>query len=447
MPKKTHSDKLQESSFIQKFTRVSIAVGNQVYLRTLRDAFVIILPVFIIGGLGVMLNNTVFLWLFEGETLAKWQVFGNAIANGSLNVTGILVAPMIGYCLAKNKGFDNAIAAAAMALTCTFIVMPNTISLTNLAGKAVEVTGGVSYAYIGTQGMFGGIIVGLLSTVIFMRLASIKKLQIRLGDQVPPAVSKSFNVLIPALILMSIFAAITALLAGFLDSDLISLVRTWIQEPLRSVNTSLPGYLLLLTLGDILWSFGIHAGVVFNSLVDPLALLNMNQNIEAFANHEPIPNIITTSFISNYAIVGGCGWTISLIIAIFVFSKSKASKQIAGLAIGPGLFNINEPMIFGFPIVFNLPMMIPFVLIPSLNVFIGYVATAMGLVSKTVMLVPWTTPPLIGPYLSTAGDWRSVVLQGALIILAVFIYQPFLRMSERVAQVQAEQQENELEIE
>lgn len=436
--KKSSSEKLQSSRFLDKFTRISVAIGNQIYLRTLRDAFAIILPVFIIGGLGVMLNNTVFTWIFKGDMLTKWQVFGNAIANGSLNVTGILVAPMIGYCLAKNRRFDNPIAAAAMALACTFIVMPGSTSLTTLAGKAVTVTGGVAYLYIGTQGMFGGIIVGLLATELFIKLAKIKKLQINLGDQVPPAVSSSFSVLLPALILMSIFAAITAILAGAFNSDLVSLIKTWIQEPLRGINTSLPGYLFLLLLSNLLFGFGIHQAVIAGSLVDPLALLNMNQNIAAYAAHHAIPNIITTSFISNFGLVGGSGWTISLIIAIFLFSKVKSSRQIAGLSVIPGIFNINEPMIFGFPIVFNIPLMIPFILMPLIGVTVGYTFTVLGWISRTVMLVPWTTPPLIGPYLSTAGDWRAVILQAVLIIFGVFFWLPFLKLSERVSAKEAQ---------
>jgi len=116
MAKESTSEKLEHNSFLDKFTQVSVTVGNWVYLRSLRDAFAVILPVFIIAGLGTLLNNTVFMWIFKGDTLAKVQVFGNAISNGTLNVASVLVAPMIGYALAKNKGFNNPIAAAAMSL-------------------------------------------------------------------------------------------------------------------------------------------------------------------------------------------------------------------------------------------------------------------------------------------------------------------------------------------
>ncbi|AVK99240.1 PTS sugar transporter subunit IIC [Pediococcus inopinatus] len=443
---KSTSDKLENSGFIAKFTEIYVKVGNWVYLRSLRDAFAVILPVFIIAGLGVLLNNTVFTWIFHGDTLAKVQVFGNAINNGTLNVAGLLVAPMIGYALAKNKGFDNPIAASAMSLACLMIMMPGNIALGTVASggaKMATVTGGISYLNAGTQGMFGGIIVGLLATGLFIKLSSYKSLQIHLGENVPPAVSSSFSVLLPALILMSIFALIAALLAGLFNADLINLIKTWIQEPLRRFNTNIVGFCVIYTVANFLFTLGIHQTVISGTLMDPLVLINMNANMTAYAHSHSfahIPNIITTSFVSSYTLIGGSGSTISLIIAILIFSKVKSSRQVANLSLAPGLFNINEPMIFGYPIVFNLPLMIPFVLFPTIGSIIGYAATAAGWVRRTVVLVPWTTPPLIGPYLSTAGDWRAPLVQLFIIILGVFLYLPFMKISERVAQVQAEQQ-------
>lgn len=301
------------------------------------------------------------------------------------------------------------------------------------------VTGGLSYLNTGTQGMFGGIFVGLIATGLFIKFASIKKLQIHLGENVPPAVSASFSVLIPAILLMSFFAIIAALLAGFFNTDLINLIKTWIQEPLRGFNTSIVGYCVIYTLANFLFGLDIHQTVLSGALLDPLILVNMNENMTAYAHHQAIPNIITTSFVSNYTLIGGSGSTIALIIAILIFSKAKSSRQIAGLSLAPGIFNINEPMIFGFPIVFNLPLIIPFVLFPVVGSLMGYFATLRGWVSRTVVLVPWTTPPLIGPYLSTAGDWRAVILQILIIVVGVFLYLPFLKVSERVSEIQAEE--------
>lgn len=324
------------------------------------------------------------------------------------------------------------------------IMMPGNVALGTVASagaKMATVTGGLSYLNTGTQGMFGGIIVGLLATGIFMKLSNIKSLQIHLGDNVPPAVSSSFCVLLPALILMSFFALIAALLAGLFNADLINLIKTWIQEPLRGFNTNIVGYCVIYTVANFLFTLGIHQTVISGTLLDPLVLINMNQNMAAYSNHEHIPNIITTSFASSFSLIGGSGSTISLIIAILIFSKVKSSKQVASLSLAPGLFNINEPMIFGYPIVFNLPVMIPFVLFPTLGSLIGYFATAWGWMSRTVVLVPWTTPPLIGPYLATAGDWRAPVVQLFIIIVGVAFYLPFMKISERVAAVQAQEEE------
>ena len=249
--------------------------------------------------------------------------------------------------------------------------------------------------------------------------------------------------LLPALILMSIFALIAALLAGLFNADLINLIKTWIQEPLRGFNTNIVGFCVIYTVANFLFTLGIHQTVISGTLMDPLVLINMNANMTAYAHSHSfahIPNIITTSFVSSYTLIGGSGSTISLIIAILIFSKVKSSRQVANLSLAPGLFNINEPMIFGYPIVFNLPLMIPFVLFPTIGSIIGYAATAAGWLRRTVVLVPWTTPPLIGPYLSTAGDWRAPLVQLFIIILGVFLYLPFMKISERVAQVQAEQQ-------
>lgn len=256
--KESVNDKMQNSKFIGKFTEISVKVGNWVYLRSLRDAFAVILPMFIVAGIGVLLNNVVFTWFLSGDMLTKFQVIGNAIVNGTLNVAGILVAPMIGYSLARNKGFNNPIAAAAMSLASIFILMPGSIQLGTVASagaKMATVTGGLSYLNTGTQGMFGGIFVGLIATGLFIKLASIKKLQIHLGENVPPAVSASFSVLIPAILLMSFFAIIAALLAGFFNTDLINLIKTWIQEPLRGFNTSIVGYCVIYTLANFLFWF------------------------------------------------------------------------------------------------------------------------------------------------------------------------------------------------
>src|SRR5699024_699001 len=161
-----------------------------------------------------------------------------------------------------------------------------------------------------------GIIIGLVSTEIFIRLASNKKLQINLGDQVPPAVGKSFASLIPTIVRLSIFAIISAILSSAFDTDLITLIAKIIQEPLKRVNTSLPGFLLIYSTGNFLFTIGIHQTVLNGSLLDPVLLVNMNENMAAANAGEEIPNIINSDFVTVYAQMGGTGLTIGLLIAV-----------------------------------------------------------------------------------------------------------------------------------
>lgn len=429
--------------FLDKFAAVSSKIGAEVHLRSLRDAFAIIMPLFILAGLGVLINNVVFPKIASGETLTNLQIWGNLISNGTLNIAGLMLAPAIGYCLAQNKSYSNPITSAIIALASLIMTMPLTLSLTPVgASKAVDIAGVLSFANLGTTGMFSGIIVGLCASELFIRLSTVKRLQINLGENIPPAVSSSFNSMIPAILTTSLFALLATLLAVFGHTDLITLISTVIQEPLRALTTSLPGMLIIYSIGNFLFTLGIHQTVINGTLLDPLLLINMNKNTAAFAAGHQAPYILTNTFRDTFGMMGGTGSTICLLITIFIFSKVRASREIAKLAVAPGLFNINEPVIFGYPIVFNIPMMIPFVLQPVIGILIAYFFTAIGFMNRVVVMVPWTTPPLLSAYLATAGDWRAVIVQLLIIVEGVLFYIPFMKISERVQAKAAEAELN-----
>ncbi len=128
----------------------------------------------------------------------------------------------------------------------------------------------------------------------------------------------------------------------------------------------------------------------------------MQDNMIAFANHHEIPHIINMAFKDTFAVMGGSGNTISLLIAIFIFSRRKDYKDISKMTITPAAFNISEPIIFGLPIVFNPMLIIPFVLAPIFSLTVAYYATAVGLINHVVVQTPWTTPPLSQDFLQLA---------------------------------------------
>ena len=435
-------------AYMEKFAMGASKIAQQIHIKSLRDAFATIMPVFILAGLAVLINNVIFANVLQGDALQSANYWGNVIVNGTLNIAGLLIAPMIAYFLAKNKGFENPISAAVIAISALIIFMPYQIDaiVAGTEKDTVAVTGAILFNNVGVKAMFSGIIVGLAGTEFFMFLSNRKRLRVNLGDQVPKAVGDSFTTLIPSLLALSVFGLISALLAIFFQTDLVSLIADFVQAPLKNLGTTLLGVIIIYTVGNLLFTQGIHQAVVTQSILDPLMLIAMTENITAYAAGEAIPNIFNTSFVNIYGLIGGSGCTISLLIATFIFSKSHAAKDICKLGGVPSLFNINEPIIFGYPIVFNYVLIIPFILMPTIGFIIGYFATEWGLMSYCVTLVPWTTPPILNAFLATAGDWRAVVVQLIIIAIGVFVYLPFMKAGERAqAKLMEEQKKAEEE--
>lgn len=426
-------------SFQDKFTEAAMKFGSEVHLRSLRDAFSIMMPLFILAGLAVLVNSVIFPKILSEESLKTAGYWAVSIANATLNVSGFILCGMIGYTLSRNKGYSNPFTCVVVALSSLIVMMPQTINVVGVDGAEVAATGILSYGNLGTTSMFAGIIIGLLSTELYLRLAKIEKLKINIGGDVPPQVNASFNNMIPVMLTLIVFSIISFLLYIVFDNDLISIITTLIQEPLRKVNTSLIGTILIYSFGNLLFTFGIHQTVVNGTILDPLLLINMNENIAAAAAGKEIPYIINSTFVPTFGMLGGTGSTICLLIALFLFYRNNDQyRELSKLAIAPGIFNINEPVIFGFPIVFNLPMIIPFVLTPAIGILIGYFATAIGFMNKCTVLVPWTTPPLINGFLATGGDFRAVIVQLIIIVVGVLLYLPFIRISEQVSKRQME---------
>ncbi|MDF3824538.1 PTS sugar transporter subunit IIC [Enterococcus faecium] len=423
----------------EKFGIVATKLGNQIHLRTLRDAFATFMPFMMLAGFVTLINSVILEPTgFMGEivdtsTLTTLQQIGTSIANGTLNITTLLVVAAVSYHMCASRNYTNHIAAVLVAISTFVVLTPMQMMFTpENADKAVEVTGVIPISYTGASGMFVGIFVGLAATELFIKLSNNKKLQIQLSGNIPPAVLKSFNVLIPIIITITSFALLSFIIIQLFNMDINKLITTIVTEPLSKITTGLPGFLLITSIANLFFGFGIHQAVISGSLLDPFLIQNMQENMAAYANKEQIPHIINMAFKDTFAVMGGSGNTIALLIAIFIFSRRKDYKDFAKLSVTPAIFNISEPIIFGLPIVFNISLIIPFVLAPIFSLTVAYFATAVGLINHVVVQIPWTTPPVISGFLATAGDWRAAVLQILIIAASVFIYLPFLRIDEHV---------------
>ena len=219
------------NKFIDKFSNVAMRVGGQIHLKALRDTFATIMPLYILAGLAVLVNNVVLPFILKGAALENAQYWGTVITNGTLNISGLLVAPIVAYMLSQSRRFENPLAAALIALSSLVVMMPNVLEVTPLnAEKAVATTGVLGYSNIGTTGLFAGIIIGLITAELFINISSIDKLKIKLGDNIPLAVSNSFNVLIPVILVLAFWGIISTILYVSFDTNLVALISQFIQE-------------------------------------------------------------------------------------------------------------------------------------------------------------------------------------------------------------------------
>lgn len=432
-------NKKKTDIIFDKFGLVAQKMGNQIHLRTLRDAFATFMPFMMLAGFVTLINYVIleptgFMGnIIAPATLTTAQSVGVSISNGTLSVTTILVVAATAYHMSKSRNYTNPIAAVMVSLSIFFVLTPfSTSFLPEGATKALDVTGVIPTSYTGASGMFVGIFIGLFATELFIKLSNNEKLRINLSGNIPPAVMNSFNVLIPIIITVGIFAIGSFAVNQIFQMDANTLITTIITKPLSRVTTSLPGFLLITSVANLFFGFGIHQAVISGSLLDPFLLQNMQENMAAYAAKEEIPHIINMAFKDTFAVMGGSGNTIALLIAIFLFSRRQDYKDFAKLSVTPAVFNISEPIIYGLPIVFNISLIIPFILAPIFSLTVAYFATAVGLINHVVVQIPWTTPPVLSGFLATGGDWRAAVLQIVIIVASVFIYLPFLRVDEKI---------------
>lgn len=419
-------------------------MASQIYFRALRDGFVTTVPFLVLAGVMILINNIVIApdtgWIsgfVNADTLVTWQELGNKIINGTMNCYSLMIGALIANSLAKNRGAENPIFSSVITIAVIFIMLPLSNSFIPVgAEQAVEISGVASYTYLGTAGIFVAIFSAIFATEIFLRFSRSDKLKIKLTGGIPPAVAQSFEALASIMLTLLIFGVISFGIHQLTGMEIHELINKVIQAPLVHLTTSLPGFLVLCGVTNLLFALGIHPSGIVNPILEPPLLVAMNQNTEAFANHLDIPNIIVLPFRDLYGHIGGTGSTIALIIAIFLISRKKANRQFAKMSGPLGIFNINEPVIYGFPVVFNPLIMIPFVVGPLVSFTVAYFATWAGLVSKIVVYVPWSMPPIINAYVASGGDIRNVILQVVLIAMMVVIYIPFLRGYENSMEVE-----------
>lgn len=402
------------------FLMFATKIQGQRHINAIKNGFTNLMPIIIVGSICTLLSNVVCNTTEGYVSLANlpgmaWlgslRPIFDAANYGTMNMIAIGVCVLVSMELGMTLG-QNDWAIPVTALACYISV--------------VDTSNGLSSSVTAAAGLFVALIVSLVATELYCKLVNSGKLSIHMPDSVPSNVAKSFSILLPcAVVIFAISAfgfAFTAITGMMIPDAIIK----FIQTPLSGIMTHPLGILVIAFMCSLLWVFGIHGPNTLNGIYEPIFLAAYAENEAAYAAGMAAPNIVCSPFWSTFFSLTGSGITGGLLIAIFLFSKREDFKAIAKLALPCGIFNINEPLIFGIPIVMNPMLMIPFMLSPLASVGIGYILTAIGFCPKLVVNAPWTTPPFLCGFLAGGGSITAGISQIIVILVAAVIYTPFV---------------------
>ncbi len=425
-------------NFIEKkFMPPMTKLASNTYLKAIRTGMVVIIPLIIVGSFFLITLNipipgySDFIAPYADTLVIPFRM--------TVYMMTVYATFGIGAALGRERGLDE-ITSGVLAMVAFFmsIVPLNGSLVPTLSESATSLTSAdaissgwhMSYAYLGSAGLFGSIIVSITSVEIFYFMKK-KNITIKMPEQVPQSVSDSFAALWPTAVVVLLMFVITDVI-GFNIHNFLNTIFMPLQGFLAGNN--LIGMLSIVFLITLLWSAGIHGVSIIGGILRPFWMIAIEQNAQFVAGGgamADIPNIGVEPFYQWFVWIGGAGGTVGLIIVCYFFAKSKYLKSITKVSLIPTIFNINEPVIFGFPIVMNPALVIPFIVGPLICTVVSYIAMTVNLVNAPSIIAPWTLPGPIGAFLSTGNDFMAIILCLVNIAILVIVYYPFVRIYDK----------------
>lgn len=408
----------------EKLVPIATKLDQNRYLSAVKDGFFAVMSFLIIGSIFLLFANMPINGYpeFMAKILGEgWKQYFLVPFFASMNIMTLYV--VIGISRSLAESYDMNQEASVIGTLVAFLIL----TPFQAGESGLMIPAGAFSA----EGLFLGIFTAIF-TVEIMRKVTEKGWVIKMHPSVPENVSRSFSTLIPGLFVILFFGAIR-IIFGMTDYGTIqNFIFTVLQTPLMALGDTLPARMILTVVEQLLWSFGLHGNNIAGGAMAPIYQTLTVQNAEATMAGLMPPNIITVQFNTNFVKVGGAGSTLGLVWLMATQAKSEQYKSLGKLSFAPAIFNINEPIIFGVPIVLNPLMIIPFFLAPLTLVVITYFAMYTGLVPYTSGVnIPWSTPPIISGLLITG--WKGAVLQVVNILVATAIYYPFFKIIDEKA--------------
>lgn len=416
---------------------------NTKAITAIKNGMLYPIPFIVIGAIFLILSS------FPYTPIANYlsdiglsPIFAQA-NNASFGIMAFFAVFGIAYSWVHDEGYD-AVPAGMLAVVVDILLQPDTVkSVTNIAdpskvSTAWQASGVIDKAWLGGKGMIVAILVGLFvgwSYSWFLK----RNITIKMPEQVPANVAASFTALIPGAAIVTVATIIYGIFQLGFQTTIVEWIYTVIQTPLQHATDGPLGVVVVAFIPVFLWFFGVHGATIVGGIMTPLLLANNADNLALYkAGNLDVAHgahIVTQAFMDQFITVTGSGMTIGLVIFMLIRARSVQMKTLGKLEIVPALFNINEPILFGLPLVLNPLMAVPFILAPLVSGFLTYGAIALGVIAPfNGLYVPWTTPAIISGLI--VGGWQGALWQGLMLVVTGLLYWPFAMKYDKVLQDQ-----------
>lgn len=427
-------------AFLEKYLMGPMGkVASFRIVRAIMAAGMACIPFTIVGSMFLVLNvipqTFTFLEGFWNSTFLKIGDLYMLANKATMGILALYFCLVIGYEYTKIYADEedlnvNPLNGALLSMFAYFMAIPQLVMedgkmvLVNIANKDMNIFKGWEMSAdgvtrLGTTGIFTAIIMSIIAVQLY-RLCVKRKWIIKMPEAVPEGVSRSFTALIPAFLVAFVILTFTGILVAF-NTDIFKIIAVPFGFVVN-LTSSWAGILVIYFLIHALWIVGIHGANIIGAFITPIVLSNMQLNIDG-AN---IP--FAGEFQNTFVIIGGSGATLGLCLFIALLAKSEQLKVLGKASLVPGIFNINEPLVFGLPIVYNPFLAIPFFLAPMVSASIGYWTIKLELVKPIIAQVPWPSPIGFGAFIGTAGSLMAVFVSIICAIVAFLIWLPFIKI-------------------
>lgn len=402
----------------QRLAPLANVLTRNNHITAMRDSFALAMPFVIVGSLLVPI-------LFPPVSINGASAFGQfnfqlrPILLPTFELTIGLVALIVAF-------------GASASLAKQYRLPERLCGLTGCLAFLLFIgfrDNGATNIFLGGMGIFTALISSTYSIEI-VRFFYKKGWCIRLPEEVPVMTRNGFQLLIPLLVVMLSISVINALLLQSTGRILPELISEAVR-PLVVASDTLTAVLISLFICNLLWFVGIHGALIITGIMNPFWMTYLFENQQALAaGSATLPHIYLQGFWDFYLLIGGIGSTLPLVF-MAMRSRSRQLKSVGKIGLLPSLFNINEPILFGFPIIMNPVFLLPFLFVPLINACIAWYLTHLGVLDRAVAMLPWSMPAPLGAAWSANGSWKNLCMCLFAIFNAWMLYRPFFKVYER----------------